>query len=835
MESIKKKLNEVRDWFCAHNHSDYSSLRLRDCINKVEDLIDQGVSLGMRGLALTDHECLSGHIDAIRKTKELRAEGVDFKVALGNEIYLVNSIEEVRDNYQSGITKFPHFILIAKNARGHRAIREMSTVAWGNSYRTGLMERVPIDTASLSQIMSSYKGDIIASTACLGGYIGIKFNEWRATDSPTSLGDINGFIHACIEVFGIEDFYLELQPGATEEQVQYNKLLLAISSATGVKVICTTDTHYLSKEDRPIHKAFLNAKEGEREIDDFYGTTYLMDIEELWGYFKSQMDIDTFVDIIKNTQHLSDKVEFYDLEHEVIVPQVAIPPFNQEHILKNSNLEYISKFANSEHLVDRYMLFEIARGMVEKGFGTPDIEVLERIDVELEQLWLISIKLKQRLSSYYVLTKDVVDLMWELSLVGVARGSVTGFVTTYFMGIIQMNPMKYGLPFWRHISHHRAELPDIDVDSESDKRQDIFTALKEKYGYDRVLNIATFKKEKGKSALQTAGRGLGFNSDEIQALADMIPVERGQQWSLSDCLYGNGDDKEANTQFINAVSEYPNLIETALKIEGLIVGRSIHASGLYIFNNHFIEQNSLMKAPNGTDITCWNMEDSDYAGALKIDCLTIEALDRVRTCLELLLKEGKIEWQGSLRETYNKYIHPDTLEFDSPNMWRLLYEGHITNAFQYETEVGQQALKKIHPHSFNEIVAGNSLMRLSGEGELPLDKYVRFKQDISLWYEEMRGDGLSEEEIAVLEPHLKHLYGVADTQEVVMELSMDSKIGNFDLTEANKLRKGIAKKKQKVIDEVKALFFKKGLEAGTRQVMLDYVWNRQISLSLGLI
>lgn len=375
---------------------------------------------------------------------------------------------------------------------------------------------------------------------------------------------------------------------------------------------------------------------------------------------------------------------------------------------------------------------------------------------------------------------------------------------------------------------------DIDIDTESDKRQQIFTAMKEKYGYHKVLNIATFKTEKGKSAILTAGRGLGYNDDEMQALADMIPVERGAQWTLDECLHGDGEEKKPNNQFIELIGQYPNLLETALGIENLIVGRSIHASGIYIFSQHYIEQNALMKAPNGSDTTCWNMLDSDYCGALKIDALTIEALDRVRTCLELLLKEGKIDWQGSLRDTYDHYIHPDKLEFKTEEMWDMLYQGHITNSFQYETEQGQQTLRKIKPRSFMEIVNGNSLMRLSSEGEQPLDRYVRFKGDLSSWYREMREDfGLTEEEIAVLEPHLKDIYGVADTQEVVMELSMDSKVANFDLTEANKLRKGIAKKKKSVIEEVRQLFYKKGLEAGNRKEILDYVWNRQIVPQLG--
>lgn len=376
----------------------------------------------------------------------------------------------------------------------------------------------------------------------------------------------------------------------------------------------------------------------------------------------------------------------------------------------------------------------------------------------------------------------------------------------------------------------------IDLDSESDKRPLIFKLIKEKYGYDRVLNIVTFKTLKPKASILTAGRGLGYNNDEIQSIADIIPVERGQQWSLDECIHGNEDlDRKPIKEFVNLISQYEGLLESALDLEGLIVGRSIHASGLYIFNDHFINQNSLMKAPNGEDVTCWNMEDSDYCGALKVDELTIEALDKIRTCMDLLIKENKMEWKGTLRDTYNEYLHPDKLIYENENMYKLLYNGDVINAFQYEGNVGEQALNKLKPNKFTELIAGNSLMRLSTKGkeEQPLDKYVRFKKDISLWYEEMQHYGLNDNEVKVLEKHLKHLYGVADTQEVVMLLSMDENISNFTLTEANKLRKGIAKKKKKLLQECKDLFFSKGLSIGTRKQLLDYVWIEQIEPQLG--
>lgn len=821
--------------FLAHNHDEHSNDRLKDCNIKLHKLIDHAVEIGLKGIAITDHECLSGHIEAIQQVKQIREKGIDFTLGLGNEIYLVDSLQEVRDNYKSGITKFPHFLLISKSKRGHEALRKLSSQAWRNSFKTGRMERVVTETSYLSEIVQEYKGELIASSACLGSYLGIKFKEYQLTPHQSIIDDINKFVGACKFLFD-EDFYLEIQPSYMTDQIEYNKFIIKLAEINKIKVIYTTDTHYLTKEHKLLHKSFLQSQEGDREVDDFYSSTYMMTKEEVWEYLKDYINRNDFELMADNTLEIADKIEFYDLAQDTIVPQICVPPFNTDNIMKQycNEYEYINKYYNSDFLIDKYLIFMLVEGMKER-YQTFDDKNLGRINTELKELWLISDNLHSRLSSYYLLVQEVVNLMWTVSLVGIARGSATGFYICYLLGITQMNPMEFNLCHWRHISHERPELPDVDVDSEADKRPLIFKLLKEKYGYDRVLNIITFKTLKPKASIQTAGRGLLFNNDEIQAISDMIPVERGAQWSLNDCLYGNEElERKPMKEFANLIKQYDGLLESALDLEGLIVGRSVHASGLYIFNDNFIKQNSLMKSPSGEDITCWSMTDSDYCGALKIDCLTIEALDKIRTCMQLLIDDGLMEEQGTLRETYNKYLHPDTLIYENEDMYKLLYNGDIINAFQYEGSVGSQALKKIQPHKFDEIIAGNSIMRLANKGgEQPLDKYVRLKNNINQWYEEMEQYNLTKDEIIIMEKHLKSLYGVADTQEVVMLLSMDEHISNFTLTEANKLRKGISKKKKKILEECKNMFFRKGLENNTRIELLNYVWDMQITPQLG--
>ena len=829
-----QELETDLSYFSGHCHTELSNLKLSDSTNKVKALIEYAEKIGLNGLAVTDHECLSGHIEAIKVTKEIHKTNPNFTLGLGNEIYLINSIEEVKDNYISGVTKFPHFILIAKNKEGHLALRKMSTLAWMNSFRTGPMERTPLTTQQMVEVMLEHKGQVIASSACLGSLIGNKFKEFQG-GSSTALKEIEDFINGCKYVFE-DDFYLECQPSFQEDQIAYNKFIIDLGVKYNIKVIYTTDAHYLTKNHRQIHESFLNSKQGDREVSAFYSSTYVMTKDEVWDYLKDYIDRELFEEMTNNTLEIASKIKTYDLALDPVVPLTQIPEFNDNHIMKDYiiDYEYINKFYYSEYLVDKYLLFLIQEGMTNKKQEFNKIN-LERIEEECKQLWLISEKINQRLSSYYSLTKDLVDLIWQVSLCGIARGSVTGFYIAYLIDITQMNPITFNLPSWRHIHSSKPELADIDLDSNAASRQNILNAIKDKYGHENTLNVATFKTLKPKLAILTAGRGLNFNYDEIQAISDMIPVERGAQWSLNDCLLGNEEDeRKPIKELINLLENYPQLRETALELEGLIVGRSIHASGVIIFPNGYVAQNSMMKAPNGEPITCWNLHDSEYSGGLKFDILTIEALDRIHTCMNTLLEEGKMEWRGTIRDTYNYYLHPDVINYTNKDMWKMLYSGDVTNAFQYEGTVGHQALMKIQPQTFLELVTGNSLMRLANKGgEQPLDKYVRFKNDISLWYKEMREYGLNEDEITVLEPHLLHLYGIADTQETVMEISMDSKISNFTLTQANKLRKGISKKSKKTIEDSKKLFFEEGLKNKTRQLLLDYVWEYQITPSLG--
>lgn len=321
--------------------------------------------------------------------------------------------------------------------------------------------------------------------------------------------------------------------------------------------------------------------------------------------------------------------------------------------------------------------------------------------------------------------------------------------------------------------------------------------------------------------------------EEAQEIADAIPKVRGANYTIDECLNG-GEEKEPVPIFKKLISQYEGLLEASLKIEGLISGVGIHASGVAITNDEYIKQVSAMVAPNGTPITAFDLGDCEKAGIIKYDMLTVSTLDEIHTTLDLLLQDEVIEWKGSLRDTYNAYIHPDVLDYTTPEMFSLLGTDKATNIFQLSTDMSMQACKLLKPKSLMEMTLVNSVIRLAGEQgkESPTQQYVRYKNNINEWYNDLKKFNISDDEKETLKRHLDKSSGLCLSQETLMLMAMDKNISGMTLKETDALRKGIAKKKHKLIEESKTVFYSRGKENGVRQQMLDYVWNEQFALSL---
>ena len=304
----------------------YSNIRLLDCINRPDKLIKTAFEMGLSGIAITDHECLSAHMEVNQFVKEFRKEHPDFTVALGNEIYLTMT----RDCGQ----KYYHFLLIAKDAIGHRALRELSTIAWRNSYVDRRMERVPTLKIEMQEVISKYRGHVIATTACMGGELStnaLLMSEAQKVNDTKSAQyfyeEICNFMQFALDLFG-EDFYIECAPSTKWDQIAVNKKLQAIASAYNVPMVVGTDAHYMTVQDREIHKAYLNSKEGEREVDDFYEFARLMTPEECKELLLHSFDEDFIDQMFANSLELQKKIEWYSLERKQIVPKVQVPCYS---------------------------------------------------------------------------------------------------------------------------------------------------------------------------------------------------------------------------------------------------------------------------------------------------------------------------------------------------------------------------------------------------------------------------------------------------------------------------------------------------------------------------
>jgi DNA polymerase-3 subunit alpha len=423
--------------------------------------------------------------------------------------------------------------------------------------------------------------------------------------------------------------------------------------------------------------------------------------------------------------------------------------------------------------------------------------------------------------------RKVIDLAWNNSFVGVGRGSSGGFLINYLIDLIQTNPLKYGLPYWRFLNLQRVDFPDIDSDFNPNVKDNIMDALREYYGKDNVLNCITFKTESLKAAVLTAARGLGINNDEAQALSMAVPMNRGHVYTLKECMEGNAElDLDPVPGFEEQLRSYPGLFETVEKIEGLPTNASVHASAVYIFDNGYLEHNSLMRAPSGVRVTAFDMDATNELSGLKIDLLFTDAESKLMKCVDLLVKDGKMKWQGSLRATYDKYLHPDVLDYRDPIMWQKAIDGKIMNLFQYETQVGEVGIKKAKPRSVMELATINSAIRVQSEGSVqPIDRYAAYKADPSLWKGEMDKAGLTPAEQEVMRKHLSYQYGCSLQQEDFMQLSMDPQIAGYTIGEANTLRKTIAHKILDQIKKQKDLFFDHCKRQGTSDRMANYVWD----------
>lgn len=702
------------------------------------------------------------------------------------------------------------------------------------------MRRVPTYYQDLIDVIGENRGHVIGTTACLGGALPTQLLKYRESGSQELYERIIAWCEQMEWIFGPGNFYLELQPAANRDQRYVNRALIDIANTYHFPYIITTDSHYLKKEDKPIHKAYLNSQNGDREVDDFYATTYMMNTEELESFMG--LTREELEEAYANIRYIKEMCEDYSLMKPLNIPQLPwSEPFGAPAPYKwFDKIPYMKTFMESDYVGDHHLCDAISLAL-SKDEKLQTQKIYDAINECLEMTWISSEVNKTHWSAYYLNLQKIIEECWNAgTLVGCGRGSGVGFILLYLLGITQINPQWESTKTfaWRFLNPDRVSVLDVDVDIEGGRRKQVLDHLRKVYGEDRVANVATFGTEKSKSAILTACRGLGIDVDIAQYLASMIASDRGMLRTLDQTFYGDEEsDFAPNKQFVYEMTEnYPEVWQVAKKIEGLVCRLGEHAGGVIFVDEDFENSTALMRAPNGDIMTQFDLHDCEDCSLIKYDLLSVEAMDKIHICLDLLVEQGYVEQKETLRDTYESVIGIYNLEREAPQMWQMVWNHEIHSLFQMEKQSGIQGIALTHPQSVDDLAVLNSVIRLMAQekgAEQPLNKFARFKNNIQLWYDEMDKYGLTKEEQKLLEPVVKLSYGISESQEKFMQLVQMPECGGFNLTWADKLRKSIAKKNPAAYEELQKEYFETVEKKGLSKNLCNYVWNVLVATSRG--
>lgn len=467
-------------YFSSHNHTTHSNYRLPDSTNSPIHLFNRAIEAGLTGFAVTDHESLSAHKAIMNYHKKLEENNKKapekrdpslpilpdgFTVGFGDEAYLVDRLGMNQ--------RYWHWLLIARNESGHRALRKLSTRAWENSYMDRGMQRVPLMKIDVEEILeeTGAHDDLIVTSACIGGELGYcALNIKSLLDAGTPMEDpqilsykqqMVDYVNWNKSLFG-ENFYIELAPNDKEEQRFCNEMFWNLSKSMGVKAIFATDSHYLTKEDRDIHRAFLNSRDGEREVDDFYSTAYMMTKEEVKEFFLLDFTEEQFEEMVANLEEMRSKITHYSLDRPQEVPVVELEIPEPSHPEVPKEYEFIKIMEKSDSEQDLFWVRTCLNELYKRG-KWDDSRYLKALNNEAEVLVEVSKKMGASMTSYYNTAKRLIEVMWDdklgNSLVGPSRGSAMAFLSNWLLDITQIDPIPYEIPFWRHLSKSRPELP----------------------------------------------------------------------------------------------------------------------------------------------------------------------------------------------------------------------------------------------------------------------------------------------------------------------------------------------------------------------------------------
>ncbi len=754
-----------------HVHTEYSLL---DGASKIKDLVVKAKNSGMGSIAITDHGNMFGSIEFYKACKE-----INIKPIIGVEAYLVDDIYS-KDNFSKSEkeSKYTHITLLAKNLEGYRNLVKLVT----KSYLDGFYYKPRID----KKLLEAHKDGILVLSGCIAGEIPRLIKDGLEKEA-ISVADWY------VQIFGKENFYIEIQEHGIEEEKIVNPGLFKLAKKLGLKMVFTVDSHYLEREDAEMHDILLCIQTGKKVSDvdrlKFEGENfYLLTPEEIYAKFESE-----FGEAIKNTMEVSEKCNLeISFNNKELMPQYSVD----------------GKVCEDPDKVISEMVFS---GLEKIFRGKVPEEYIERANYELEVIR------KMGFSNYFLVVQDFVNWAKSRNIpVGPGRGSAAGALITYALGITNIDPIRYNLLFERFLNPERVTMPDIDVDVADRNRDEVIEYLTNKYGRENTANIITFGTLQTKAAIRDVGRVLGIPLSRVDTIAksldrvEYISEAKEVVEEVRNIVMGNNDEEK-------------KWIEASEKLEGIVRHASIHASGIVISSVPIHEYIPLYKDPKegkiSTQIPATYLEE---LGFLKMDILGLSNLSVIYDTLELIKKRKNVE------------IDINSIPLDDEKTYKLLSSGETDGVFQVESDGMKRMLMDMKPSCIEDIIAALALYRPGPLGSGMDKQYINRKHN----REPIEYPHPDLEEI------LKETYGVILYQEQIMKIAQ--KIAGFTLGQADNLRRAIGKKKPEIMEQMKKLFIEGSVKKGYSESFAkelyemiekfaDYGFNKSHSAAYAII
>jgi DNA polymerase III subunit alpha len=738
---------------CAHLHV-HSEYSLLDGACKVEALAARAAEFGQPALGLTDHGVMNG---AVELHKACAKHGV--KPIVGCEIYLVDDHAAAGP----GKTERNHLTLLAADDEGYRNLVKLSSAG----FLEGLQRGKP--TVDLAQV-ERYSSGVIALTGCLASRFCQRLLEDRVADARSHADDL-------LKVFGSENVYFEVQKNGLAAQEKCNEGIVQIAHEVGGSLVGTGDVHYLRREDYEHHTALLCVQTKSTiaqpkltfETNEFY----LRDSQEMHAAFAE------WPEAMASTLEIAERCSVELELGKQLIPSFQTPDGSAER---------------------EYLRARVLDGMSLRYGDPPPADAIERMEMELGVID------RMGFNAYFLIVWDFVKFAKENGIaVGPGRGSAAGSIVAYCLAITDVDPLRYDLLFERFLNPERVSMPDIDIDFSVRGRERVMRYVTEKYGRESVAQIVTFGKMFPRAATRDAARVLGYDYGAGDRLAKLIPDPiMGRSPSFEDCL-------KAGQPLRKACDEDPSaqkIIDVAQGLEGIVRNSSIHAAAVVIADRPLTDIVPLQLADAGTDengvrifrtVTQFSMKPIEDIGLLKMDFLGLRNLDVIEDALDI------IERSSGQR--------PDmtTLPLDDPATYAMLARGDSTGVFQFESEGMREALKKVRPDEFNDLVALNALYRPGAMDQIPV--YAKGKHN-------PRAISYPDERLRAI---LESSNGVILYQEQAMRISKE--LAGFSGAKADDLRKAIGKKNRAAMAALKPEFVEGCRSSGTSSEVIEFLWS----------